>query len=168
MDTGLGRTSTKGYARCCIDLRNGEVVGLVGQKNSGVMKDIAVAVRSAQQSEDGINNLIEKGKDNFLEGNTSRADECWSHFMNAVCEDISQRQAAVSNNKLCRFGVGIRKNFCHLNSDFFRCFGLLWTPYRLLCNDVQREDAKPSPDLASWLYSNVPLHKIRYGIMILD
>src|SRR6266699_5536547 len=38
------------------------------------------------------------------------------------------------------------------------------TPYRLLCNDVQREDAKPSPDLASWLYSNVPLHKIRYGI----
>ncbi len=39
-----------------------------------------------------------------------------------------------------------------------------WTPYRLLCNDVQREDAKPSPDLASWLYSNVPLHKIRYGI----
>src|SRR6266699_4530223 len=39
------------------------------------------------------------------------------------------------------------------------------TPYRLLCNDVQREDAKPSPDLASWLYSNVPLHKIRYGIL---
>src|SRR6266566_10107647 len=43
-------------------------------------------------------------------------------------------------------------------------YGLSWTPYRLLCNDVQREDAKPSPDLASWLYSNVPLHKIRYGI----
>jgi hypothetical protein len=37
-------------------------------------------------------------------------------------------------------------------------------PSRLLCTDVQREDAKPSLDLASWLFGYVPLHKIWYGI----
>jgi hypothetical protein len=37
-------------------------------------------------------------------------------------------------------------------------------PYRLLCNDVQREGVKASPDLASPLFQYVPLHKIRYGI----
>ncbi len=34
----------------------------------------------------------------------------------------------------------------------------------LLCNDVQREGAKLSPDLASGLFCYVPLHKIWYGI----
>ncbi len=37
-------------------------------------------------------------------------------------------------------------------------------PYRILCNDVQREGVKASPDLASRLFQNVPLHNIRYGI----
>src|SRR6266699_4693711 len=37
-------------------------------------------------------------------------------------------------------------------------------PYRMLCNDVQREGAKLSPDRASWLFCDVPLHKIWYGI----
>jgi hypothetical protein len=37
-------------------------------------------------------------------------------------------------------------------------------PYRLLCNDVQREGAKPRPDLASGLFYYVPLHNIWYGI----
>jgi hypothetical protein len=37
-------------------------------------------------------------------------------------------------------------------------------PYRLLCDDVQREGAKPSPDLASRLFCYVPLHNNRYGI----
>jgi hypothetical protein len=36
--------------------------------------------------------------------------------------------------------------------------------YRFLCNDVQRESAKPGPDMASWLFCYVPLHKIWYGI----
>src|SRR6266567_3662495 len=38
------------------------------------------------------------------------------------------------------------------------------TPYRILCNDVQREGAKPCPDVASRLFCYVPLHKIWYGI----
>ena len=33
--------------------------------------------------------------------------------------------------------------------------------------DVQREDAKPSPDLASGLSCYVPLHNIRYGITMI-
>jgi hypothetical protein len=37
-------------------------------------------------------------------------------------------------------------------------------PYRLLCNDVQREGVKPSPDLASGLFCYAPLHNIWYGI----
>ncbi|SRR5258708_1612342 len=37
-------------------------------------------------------------------------------------------------------------------------------PYRILCNDAQREGAKLSPELASRLFCCVPLHKIRYGI----
>jgi hypothetical protein len=37
-------------------------------------------------------------------------------------------------------------------------------PYRILCNYVQREGAKPRPDLASGLFCYVLLHKIRYGI----
>jgi hypothetical protein len=37
-------------------------------------------------------------------------------------------------------------------------------PYRLLCNDVQREVTKPSPDLPSGLFCYVPFHNIRYGI----
>ncbi len=43
-------------------------------------------------------------------------------------------------------------------------FAVSLIPYRLLCNGVKREGVKPSPDLASWLFRNVPLHKIRYGI----
>src|SRR5215467_1249596 len=35
---------------------------------------------------------------------------------------------------------------------------------RILCIDVQREGAKPRPDLASRLFCSVPLHKICYGI----
>ncbi len=37
-------------------------------------------------------------------------------------------------------------------------------PYRKLCNDVQREGVKLSPELASGLFCYVPLHKIWYGI----
>ena len=37
-------------------------------------------------------------------------------------------------------------------------------PYRLLCNDVQREGIKPSPDLASGLFFYAQLHNIWYGI----
>ena len=37
-------------------------------------------------------------------------------------------------------------------------------PYRILCNDAQREGAKLAPELASRLFCYVPLHKIRYGI----
>jgi len=33
-----------------------------------------------------------------------------------------------------------------------------------LCNDVQREGAKPRPDLATGVFCSVPLHKIWYGI----
>ena len=38
--------------------------------------------------------------------------------------------------------------------------------YRILCNGVQREDAKLSPDLASEFFCYVPLHKIWYGILL--
>ncbi len=38
-------------------------------------------------------------------------------------------------------------------------------PYRILCNDAQREGAKLSPELVSSLFCYVPLHKIRYGIL---
>ena len=42
---------------------------------------------------------------------------------------------------------------------------LIWEmPYRMVCNDVQREDAKPSLDLASGLFCFVPLHNFRDGI----
>ncbi len=34
----------------------------------------------------------------------------------------------------------------------------------MLCNDVQREDAKLSPSPASGLFCYIPLHKICYGI----
>src|SRR6266567_1969483 len=37
-------------------------------------------------------------------------------------------------------------------------------PYRLLCNDVQREGTKPSRDLVSGLFCYVPLHNFWYGI----
>src|SRR6266851_96225 len=37
-------------------------------------------------------------------------------------------------------------------------------PYRMLCDDMQREDVKSSPDLASGLFCYVPLHKNWYGI----
>ncbi len=37
-------------------------------------------------------------------------------------------------------------------------------PYRKLYNGVQREDAKPVPDLAFELLSYVPLHNILYCI----
>ena len=43
----------------------------------------------------------------------------------------------------------------------------LLMPYRMLCNDVQREGAKPSPDLAFGLFCYVPLHNIRYGTRLL-
>jgi hypothetical protein len=35
----------------------------------------------------------------------------------------------------------------------------------MLCNDVQREGAKLSPSLASWLFCYVTLHAIWYGII---
>jgi D12 class N6 adenine-specific DNA methyltransferase len=40
------------------------------------------------------------------------------------------------------------------------------TPYRILCNGVQREGAKLSPALASELFCYMPLHKIWYGIQM--
>ena len=39
-------------------------------------------------------------------------------------------------------------------------------PRRILCNVVQREGAKLSPDLASELFCYVLLHKIWYGILL--
>jgi RadC-like JAB domain len=39
-------------------------------------------------------------------------------------------------------------------------------PYRKVCNDVQREGAKPSLDLASELFFYIPLHTFRYGIKL--
>jgi hypothetical protein len=41
-------------------------------------------------------------------------------------------------------------------------------PYRMLCNDAQREDAKLSPNLASGLFCHVPLYKVGYSIQITD
>jgi len=38
--------------------------------------------------------------------------------------------------------------------------------YRFLCNALQREGAKPNPDLAFGLFCYVPLHKIWYGIAL--
>lgn len=38
-------------------------------------------------------------------------------------------------------------------------------PYRILCNDVQREGVKARPDLASGFFYYVLLHKIRYGTL---
>jgi hypothetical protein len=35
---------------------------------------------------------------------------------------------------------------------------------RMLCDDLQRESPKPSPDLPFGLCSYVSLHNIRYGI----
>ncbi len=37
-------------------------------------------------------------------------------------------------------------------------------PCRMLCNDVQLEGVKLSPDLAPGLFCYIPLHKIWYGI----
>ena len=37
-------------------------------------------------------------------------------------------------------------------------------PSRMLCNDIKREGANPSPGLVSGLSYYVPLHNIRYGI----
>jgi hypothetical protein len=39
-------------------------------------------------------------------------------------------------------------------------------PYRMLCNDVKREGAKPCPDLVSGLFCYMPFHNIRYGIYL--
>jgi len=41
-------------------------------------------------------------------------------------------------------------------------------PYRILCNGVKREGVKVSPDVAFGLFSYLPLHKIRYGILESD
>src|SRR5690348_6052063 len=41
-------------------------------------------------------------------------------------------------------------------------------PYRILCNGVKREGVKVSPDVAFGLFSYLPLHKIRYGILPLN
>ena len=38
-------------------------------------------------------------------------------------------------------------------------------PYRFMCNDAQREGAKPSPSLASKLFCYVPLYNFWYGIL---
>jgi hypothetical protein len=35
----------------------------------------------------------------------------------------------------------------------------------MLCNDIKREGANPSPGLVSGLSYYVPLHNIRYGIL---
>ena len=43
---------------------------------------------------------------------------------------------------------------------------VLWIPCRKLCNDVQQEGAKPSPDLAYELFCYGLLHNIRYGIQV--
>jgi hypothetical protein len=48
-----------------------------------------------------------------------------------------------------------------------RLFEGYWPPmmaYRILCNDVKREGVKARSGLVSWLFSSVPLHKIRYAI----
>jgi Putative DNA-binding domain len=58
------------------------------------------------------------------------------------------------------FGVKDRKVAIAVLKD--RIPGMM--PYRMLCNDVQREGAKPSLDRASGLFCSVPLHNIRYGI----
>lgn len=43
---------------------------------------------------------------------------------------------------------------------------LLWRmTYRLLCSDLHREGAKPSPDLTSELFCYLPLNYIWYGII---
>src|SRR5260221_2808876 len=42
----------------------------------------------------------------------------------------------------------------------------LGMPYRILCNGVQREGVKASPNLASGLFCYVPLHKIRHSISV--
>ena len=41
---------------------------------------------------------------------------------------------------------------------------LIAMPYQILCNDVQREGVKASPDLVSGLFCYAPLHNIWYGI----
>ena|SRR2546428_11288065 len=41
-------------------------------------------------------------------------------------------------------------------------------PYRFLCNDAQREGAKPSSGLASRLFCYVPLHNFWNGIVQLS
>src|SRR6266699_3884762 len=63
-------------------------------------------------------------------------------------------------------------SFAHLRSSYSPPIGInhfdkAQIPYRLLCNDVQREGTKPTPDLASGLFCYVPLHNIRYGILFL-
>ena len=50
----------------------------------------------------------------------------------------------------------------HSNKPF------LGTPSRILCNGVQREAAKLSLGLAWELFCYVPLHKIRYGVRMLN
>lgn len=37
-------------------------------------------------------------------------------------------------------------------------------PYRMLCNGVHQEGAKPTTDPAFGLFWHVPLHNMRYGI----
>ena len=46
----------------------------------------------------------------------------------------------------------------------FQRLGIDLIPYRLLCNDVQREGVKSSPALASGLLCYAPLHNIWYGV----
>jgi hypothetical protein len=41
-------------------------------------------------------------------------------------------------------------------------------PYRMLCNVIKREGADPSPDLVFRLFCYVPLHNIRYDIVLLS
>jgi len=53
------------------------------------------------------------------------------------------------------------KRFRH---EIYDCFPAAWMPYRMLCNDAQREGVEPSPDLASELFCYSPLHNIWYGI----
>ncbi len=54
----------------------------------------------------------------------------------------------------------------HFSEAFTLFYPSCLIPHRLLCNRVQREGVKPSPDLASELFCYASLHKIWYGIIL--
>jgi|GEM_PF-3687203 len=63
---------------------------------------------------------------------------------------------------LQRRGTGKLRLSKYIWINYLLVFVLI--PYRILCNDAQREGAKLTPELPSRLFCYVPLHKIRYGI----